>query len=405
MRSTDPEPRASVARPDPSRRTWLARAGAGALAFAAGPLVAAETAGGAAAGTAALRLAAAWRGPRVGDPHQVGIVEVPADDVGTLRFAAVREVPSRPHGLLAMPDGGFVAVAFRGGDWLWRLDREARVAAHRRLDRPGLQFSGHVVVAPDGAHLLATATEIATGTGWIAVHDAGDLSLQALWRSGGVEPHQLLVAADGGVLVGHGGLRRDAEGRRLVAVAPQASLDRLDARDGRPLGQWRLDDPALSIRHLAWDAADGGMLGVALQAEHPDAARRRDAPAVAVWRADRGLAAVEASRGLGGLAGDIAPAAGRDGWVFSQAAAASAWVTASTGDGKTEPAVRQVAALREAGALATCPADAGAPPVAEGTWIASARGLARWHPRWPPRLLAWPHPIAPDNHLAVLSGT
>ena len=39
---------------------------------------------------------------------------------------------------------------------------------------------------------------------------------------------------------------------------------RLDATMGRLMGQWRLQDPRLSLRHLAW-GPDGKTLGIALQ--------------------------------------------------------------------------------------------------------------------------------------------
>jgi hypothetical protein len=51
---------------------------------------------------------------------------------------------------------------------------------------------------------------------------------------------------------------------------------------GELLGQWRLADPYLSIRHLAFDAHTG-RLGLALQAEHPDATQRHAAPVLAIW--------------------------------------------------------------------------------------------------------------------------
>ena len=47
-----------------------------------------------------------------------------------------------------------------------------------------------------------------------------------------------------------------------------ASLVALHPGNGELLGQWRLADPYLSMRHLAWDARHQ-RLGIALQAEHP----------------------------------------------------------------------------------------------------------------------------------------
>jgi uncharacterized protein len=39
----------------------------------------------------------------------------------------------------------------------------------------------------------------------------------------------------------------------------------------------------------------------------------------------------------------------------------------------------------------------------EAVLIAAGRGLARWHPTEPGAMLAWPEPMALDNHLILLS--
>ncbi len=61
-----------------------------------------------------------------------------------------------------------------------------------------------------------------------------------------------------------------------------ASLVAVDPKRGRLLGQWRLDDSCLSIRHLAWNPA-ARRLGVALQVEHPDLDQRKAAPVLSIW--------------------------------------------------------------------------------------------------------------------------
>ena len=60
----------------------------------------------------------------------------------------------------------------------------------------------------------------------------------------------------------------------------------LNPNSGALLGQWRLADPFLSIRHLAWDAS-ARRLGIALQAEHPIAKDRWRSPVFAVWDGER----------------------------------------------------------------------------------------------------------------------
>jgi hypothetical protein len=53
------------------------------------------------------------------------------------------------------------------------------------------------------------------------------------------------------------------------------------------------------------------------------------------------------------------------------------------------------------GALAE-PCALAALPDGEGVLIAARRGVARWHLREAPQMLAWPRPLLPDNHAALL---
>jgi len=83
------------------------------------------------------------------------------------------------------------------------------------------------------------------------------------------------------------------------------SLVRLDSRSGALLGQWRLTDPRLSIRHLARDpAAAHGLVGIALQAEHDDAHAKAAAPVIAVFDGES-LRTLDAPLPLAGYGGDI----------------------------------------------------------------------------------------------------
>lgn len=86
-----------------------------------------------------------------------------------------------------------------------------------------------------------------------------------------------------------------------------SSLVKLDSRNGSLLHRWKLDDPRLSQRHIAWSrAADGkAYLGVAMQAEHDDPARRAAAPILAVYDGETLYTPTRANDGHG-YAGDIA---------------------------------------------------------------------------------------------------
>lgn len=93
---------------------------------------------------------------------------------------------------------------------------------------------------------------------------------------------------------------------------------RIDTRSGQLLGQWRLTDKRLSLRHMAWGPAiqgsDSGerLLGIALQAEHDDPVAKAAAPVLAVFDGRQlKTHAASAGQSLKGYGGDIAFAQGR----------------------------------------------------------------------------------------------
>lgn len=333
-----------------------------------------------------LRLGAAWRGPREEDVHHVGVLDVDWTQ-GEVRIRHALPVPSRPHGLLAEPDGALVAVALRPGAWIQRSDAEGRLMQRVAADADGggTTFGGHAAASLDGRWLYTSETHTPSGEGRIGVRDAATLRKHDEWPSHGIEPHQLLIDAQGHVVVANGGLRRGPRDEKRELDRMDSSLVRLDGRTGALLGQWRLPDPRLSIRHMAWSGEGAPRrLGLALQAEHEDPLRRVESPALAVWD---GVALRAATRHAGamGYAGDIAPAAG-GGFVISHAKAQRAWLWQP---GQPDELV-VVARLTEAYALT---ASGGGDVV-----VAAARGIGRWHPTRPPALLPWPQPMALDNH-------
>lgn len=253
---------------------------------------------------------AAWDS---GERHHVGCLELGG---GRVRVRAALEVPTRAHGLLVEPNGRTaLAVARRPGDWLVRFDpRSGRALQWHWID-PETQFNGHAALSRDGRLLYTTQTDRETGEGRIGVFDARTLAQRDRWDSGGRDPHQLLVDADGSLWVANGGIdTRPETGRRKHDLEHMdSSLVRLDAATGRPLGQWRLDDRRLSLRHLAF--GPHGHLGIAMQAEHDEPQQRAAAPVLAVWDARHGLRAAPGAEPTGGYGGDIA--AWREGFVVS----------------------------------------------------------------------------------------
>jgi hypothetical protein len=353
------------------------------------------------------RLAAAWRtAPGTGAPHAgrdfLGVLELDWD-ARQVRIAASVLLTERVHGLLTEPDGGFVAVGARPGHTLVRCDAAGQLVRRFSVDDelPQRTLDGHITASADGQSLYTMETDRSTGQGWVSVRDRSTLKKTAQWPSHGIDPHQCLVDADGHLMLVNGGIPRTADGnkRDLHLMAP--SLVRLDARTGALLGQWRLTDPRLSLRHLAWshgpvahaEAAGTPLLGVALQAEHDDPAARKEAPALAVW--DGTDLRIPSRSAVGaGYAGDIAPGPG-GGFILSgqKVGKGLLWHPDAPGD------LRTIAELRELCALSTWHQTAGS----SGVLIGSPRGVARWHPAESPAMLAWPLDMSPDNHWVTLA--
>lgn len=245
------------------------------------------------------QLVAAWL---AGRQPRVGCLAVQPE--GRLAIASELDVPTRAHGLLREPAGTLLAVARRPGDWLLRWDDAGRALAWRWIE-PGRAFAGHLLASADGTTLYTTEIDLEHETGLIGVRDAATLAKRDEWPTHGRDPHQLVwdVTRPGQILVANGGVpTRPETGRTKYDLdRMDSSLVRLDGNEGRVTAQWRLDDPRLSLRHLAWQ---GERLGIALQAEHDDPMARARAPVLAVLEGGR-LVTVEAPA-LAGYGGSIA---------------------------------------------------------------------------------------------------
>lgn len=340
------------------------------------------------------RVATCWtlRGTSDANPQgdHVGIVEIDWT-AGTLRLREPVPVPTRGHGLIALADGGFVAVATRPGRWLLRCDTQGQVMVRHGMDSdsPRRSFDGHASVSADGQWIYTVETDPATGQGWISVRELRTLARVAQFPSGGVDPHQMVLAPGGRLLVANGGILREPGGRkvRLDEMAP--CLARIDPASGRIDGRWTLTDPRLSLRHMAWSNDDSPLLGIALQAEHDDAGRRAEAPTLAIWDGQSLSLPCTDPQG-GGYAGDIA--AGPAGGFVISAQKLNRGLWWHPGQPRS---YTRVAELTEPCALV--PGADGA-----GVMLQAARGVARWHLQEAGRLLTWPVALAPDNHAIAL---
>ncbi|APW39147.1 hypothetical protein RD110_19615 [Rhodoferax koreense] len=239
-------------------------------------------------------------------------------------------LPNRAHEVLKIPGhaGQALAVARRPGEFLLRFDtRRAQPLQWHEMELDRF-LCGHAAFSADGQTLYTTEFDAESGAGLIAERDPMSLRKRHEYASGGIGPHAMLVEPEGTLLVANGGLLILPEtGRRKLNRDHMASnLARLDASTARVLDTWRVDDPFLSLRHIA--RAPHGAIAVASQAEHADDAARRAAPLMALLDA-QGLRTLELPAGLmlEGYAGDIAHLPGRGFMVSATRAGRLAWWT------------------------------------------------------------------------------
>lgn len=290
---------------------------------------------------ASSRCVAAWDGHD--GQHWVGVLQ--AGSGSKLEVLATQALPARAHGLSLEADGSVLVVARRPGEWLLRWHPlQARPPQWHWLSGPRV-LGGHALIPGHGAVIYTIEQDANTAQGWLVARDRQSLEAQAAWPTGGLDPHMALSDGPEQVLVANGGV--PPAGWPRAAAGLQSSLVRLSLRDGAPLGAWTVPDRHLSLRHLARHAS--GRVGVALQAEHPVAAARLDAPLLALFDGQT-LQLAEALPGLGGYGGDIA--ADPDGFIVSASRSSGAQAPAGAlvrWDVTGQP--RRVTAWPQAGAV------------------------------------------------------
>ena len=257
---------------------------------------------------ASTRMAATWAS--ADGSHHTGLLSLQNEELLALdpqapEAKSTLELPTRAHALLAAPGGALIVVSRRPGDWLLRWRPGQPALPEWQWAEPERAFNGHAIFSADGTRLFTTENDLGSGVGLIGVRDARSLALLDEWPTHGIDPHELLMDASGQLIVANGGVPTQPEtGRAKRALARMdSSLVRLHAGSGQLLGQWRLDDQRLSLRHLA--RLPAGPLGIALQAEHDDPTERTAAPVLALFGGER-LRPCAAPESLAGYGGSIA---------------------------------------------------------------------------------------------------
>lgn len=261
--------------------------------------------------TLATRMAATWRTPE--GHFEAGVLHL--DPRGTMRVLSRTGLPARAHAVMPETAGTLLVVARRPGEWLLRIGRDGRERQRVWVETDRV-LNGHAGRSRDGRWVYTTETDLADAQGLVGVRDARSLEKVAEWRTQGKDPHALLPDAEGHWMVANGGIPTVPETGRTKRHLDRmdASLVRLHRDTGEMLGQWRLPDPRLSLRHLAWNSS--GTLGVALQGEQQDAQARAECPVLA-WFDGQSLQVAPQPEGavLAGYGGDLAALG--DAWMVS----------------------------------------------------------------------------------------
>ena len=205
-------------------------------------------------------------------------------DEGVCSFA----LPARAHAPVLMRDAGAVLlIGRRPGNFAAVVDLEAP-DAQARMFHPlsGHRFVGHAAVRGDT--LVTTEMDEQTGDGAAVLRDARSFEPRARFAAG-VEPHDVLFARGGEVLVvAIGGIARaaDVKGPPMNAGHIESAILELDPRSGAVLKRHALprDMDSLSLRHMAL-APDGETIAFGMQDQDRSTAR----PVMGLLRLGRGI--------------------------------------------------------------------------------------------------------------------
>lgn len=191
----------------------------------------------------------------------------------TGRLISTLDLPDRGHDVTRCPvTGRLVAFARRPGTFAVVLSPGGEGLA-TITSSEGRHFYGHGVFSADGRLLYATENDFENAVGMIGIYDASDgFARLGEFASGGIGPHDVLLAGDGRWLVAaNGGIETHPDFGRAKLNLPtmQPNLAIIDRENGSLVAVHSLpaDLRQLSVRHLA--PGKDGRIWVSGQYEGP----------------------------------------------------------------------------------------------------------------------------------------
>ena len=166
------------------------------------------------------------------------------------------QLPARGHDVIALANkpGHVIAFARRPGTFAMEVDLLKGEVVNEIHALADSHFYGHGTFSAKHNVLITSENRFASGEGRIVLRDARDYSLLESYPSGGIGPHQIaLMPGEDSLVIANGGIRTHPDQPRkklnLDTMAP--NLAYLDLSNGKVVQSHRLDNPKLSIRHLA----------------------------------------------------------------------------------------------------------------------------------------------------------
>lgn len=175
------------------------------------------------------------------------------------------EIPFRAHDVLSLNEEVVVGFGRRPGMQCVKVDFSSGEITTLEASK-GRHFYGHGCLSDDNKVLFTSENDYENARGVIGIRDVKTLKVIGEFPSYGIGPHDIHLMPDQKTLVvANGGVQThpDFGRRQLNLKTMQSSLVYLGSQSGKKLGEYRIDDKLLSLRHLTVTAQ--GDVGVAAQ--------------------------------------------------------------------------------------------------------------------------------------------